>query len=97
MYENEKNYSEAAQVYEDIARNSSKAEFAGAAADRAKALHQMGQAASGGAAADQPPAVDTTTIPSDASAAEPAQVSAPAQKRPGSAARKKNTAASAKE
>ncbi len=44
IYEAEKNYQEAAKVYEDIARNSGKPEVARAAADRAKALLNMGKA-----------------------------------------------------
>jgi tetratricopeptide (TPR) repeat protein len=44
IYEAEKNYQEAAKVYEDIARNSGKPEVARAAAERAKALLNMGKA-----------------------------------------------------
>ncbi|OGS11900.1 MAG: hypothetical protein A2234_09170 [Elusimicrobia bacterium RIFOXYA2_FULL_58_8] len=49
IYEAEKNYAEAARVYEDISRNSRKPEFAAAAAERAKSLHSMSRAAAPGA------------------------------------------------
>ena len=43
IYEAEKNYQEASRVYADIARNSGKPEVARAAAERAKALLNMGK------------------------------------------------------
>jgi TolA-binding protein len=45
IYEAEKNYQEAARVYEDIARNSGKAEVSRAAAERARSLLGMGKSA----------------------------------------------------
>jgi len=59
IYEAEKNYQEAARVYEDIARNSGKPEVAKAAAERAKSLLSMGRSAP----AEQAPAAKVRTLP----------------------------------
>jgi len=56
IYETEKNYQEAARVYEDIARNSGKPEVARAAAERARSLLNRGKAAP---AKEAPPAKRT--------------------------------------
>ncbi|HNW44027.1 MAG TPA: tetratricopeptide repeat protein [Elusimicrobiales bacterium] len=76
LYEAEKNYGEAARVYEDIALNSRKPEFAGAAAGRAKALHQMNRAAGGAAV---PESTSDTPAPAGQPEAQPAQEPAPIQ------------------
>ncbi|OGR96841.1 MAG: hypothetical protein A2016_11580 [Elusimicrobia bacterium GWF2_62_30] len=102
LYESEKNYAEAARVYEDIAKNSSKPEFAGAAAERAKALHEMGRSASGAkpespAAAPAPaPAGPAEVVPQEAPVVEPPaaapapeEKAAPAKKKAAPAAKKK--------
>jgi len=62
IYEAEKNYAEAARVYEDISRNSRKPEFAAAAAERAKALHELSRAAAA-PAADNPSGQDPSGLP----------------------------------
>ncbi|MEI7528468.1 MAG: tetratricopeptide repeat protein, partial [Elusimicrobiota bacterium] len=76
IYEAEKNYAEAARLYDDIARNSRKAEFASAAAERAKALREMNRAAGGPAqsaapeSAPPPAEMDSTPEPAPAAAPE---------------------------
>jgi TolA-binding protein len=56
IYEGEKNYQEAAKVYQDIARNSGKPDVAKAAAERARSLDAMARqpAAPAGDSTDQP-------------------------------------------
>lgn len=77
LYEAEKNYQEAARVYDDIARNSRKPEFAGAAAGRAKALREMGRASAAPPAAQPAPPAQPPGQPATEQAPPP-QLSAPA-------------------
>lgn len=88
IYEGEKNYQEAARVYEDIAKNSSKPDVARAAAERARSLRAMGrqQAEPAGAKPEAKPAVEGLPGMGGTAVEEPEGQAKPAAKTP---ARKK--------
>ena len=75
IYEAEKNYLEAARVYEDIARNSGKTEVARAAAERAASLTNMSKLAQ-----DEP--AGTKTAPQQTAGGGGEKTAAPAAEEP---------------
>lgn len=105
IYEGEKNYQEAARVYNDIARNSSKPEVAAAAAERARSLLNMGRQPQQPrqAPAQQKPAVrtlpgmDGTEEAVDEAEETRAPAAAPAKKKVRRLVKKKNAAPAATE
>jgi TolA-binding protein len=79
IYEGEKNYQEAAKVYEDIARSSGKPDVARAAAERAKSLAAMGRQQPAAPEAGDKAAKDAAQP--DSAQPAPAKKPAPARKR----------------
>jgi len=82
IYEGEKNYQEAARVYNDIARNSAKPEVAKAAAERARSLLNMNKPAAKPAVRTLPGMDgDEEAVDEEAADEAPAPAAAPAKKK----------------